>query len=81
MKPNLNNKYGYKVCYTEKHYKKLHERFLTRTYEQAKMVKQGYYLYPPESLNTGRKLIKPKWYIIPITRREVQEGIWKQAPF
>lgn len=81
MKPIVDNPYGYKVCYTEKHYKKMHDRFLTKTYKQAKMVKEGYLLYPPVSLNTGRKLNKPTWYIIPITKREVQEGIWKQAPF
>lgn len=75
MKANLHNPYGYKICYTEGHSKRLVRRFKTHTYNQAKAVKISYYQYPPS------RLYKPKWYIIPITIKEVKNGIWREAPF
>ena len=30
---------------------------------------------------TGRKLNRPKWKIIPVTYGEVECGIWRECPF
>ncbi len=75
MKIDLKNKYGYKVCYTEKHYKNLHTRFKTRTYKQAVEMKRFYYTYPPDNIK------RPKWFVIPISKSEVRNGIWRENPF
>ena len=40
MKPNLHNPYGYKVCYKEKGCKSYIRRFITRTYREAKKMKE-----------------------------------------
>ena len=79
MKPNLNNPYGYKVCYPVKRKKYVH-RFKTRTYQRAKQIKEMYYKYPPPDDN-GKPIINVKWQIFPITRKEVIRGIWREVPF
>ena len=71
----VNNKYVYKVCYTERHSKTIHIKFKTKTYEQAVDMKRFYYTYPQPNLQ------KPTWYIIPISRSEVRNGIWRENPF
>lgn len=49
MKPVLDNEYGYKVCYKNKHNQYVH-RFLTKTYKQAQKAKNNYYKYPPKDI-------------------------------
>ena len=79
---NLQNPYGYKVCYTEKGYKKVYnQHFITYTYNQAVKTKMFYLRYPPLSRTDNHKLNKPTWYIIQITKREVKRGIWRECPF
>ena len=80
MKPNQTNPYGYKVCYREPHKKPI-RHFLTYTYRQAEMAKRHYIAYPPKSRLTGRPLTKPEWVILPIKKREVRDGIWREVPF
>jgi len=80
MKPILDNPYGYKVCYPVGRKKKYIHRFKTRTYQQAKSVKEMYYRYPPPDDN-GKPIINVKWQILPITRKEVLRGIWREPPF
>jgi len=88
-------KHGYKVCYKEclRHFPvrlcgrypvgngRYKRHFLTYTYEQAVDAMEGYIRYPPAAREDGHVLIKPKWKIIPVTRREVKAGIWQEAPF
>lgn len=82
MRINLNNKYGYKVCYTEKGYKKKYEQyFITYSYKQALQMKMFYLKYPPYSREDNHKINEPTWYIISITKSEVRHGIWRQCPF
>ena len=81
MKPNLHNPYGYKVCYQEKGSSVYIRYFLTYTYKQAVTAMQGYIHYPPVERETGRKLNHPRWYIFPVTRKEVLRGIWRECPF
>ncbi len=75
MKVNTNNKYGYKVCYTEKHHKKLNVKFKTWTYSQAMEMKRFYCTYPLWNVE------KPTWFIIPISKSEYRNGIWREVPF
>ena len=73
--------YGYKVCYREKHRFKYRRLFLAYTYPQAKSVMKGYIRYPPRARDDGHKLDKPKWRIIPVSKKENDSGIWRECPF
>ena len=81
MKPNLNNPYGYKVCYKEKGSKEYIRHFLTYTYQQAKQAKLYYIKYPQHSREDEHPLKNPQWVIIPIKKSEVRAGIWHEVPF
>jgi len=81
MKPILNNPYGYKICYREKGSPEYIERFLTYSYRQAVKVKQMYVKWPNMACIGNMTIKKPTWYIIPITKKEVKAGIWRQVPF
>ena len=75
--------YGYKICYTEKGSKRnIKTYFCARSYKQALKMKNLYLRYEQRDRdNCKRRLKRPMWYIVPITRREVLRGIWREAPF
>lgn len=73
--------YGYKVCYKERGSKNYARYFLTYTYGQAVRAMREYIRYPPPERETGKRLNRPKWKIIPVTRNEVLRGIWRECPF
>ena len=75
--------YGYKICYTEKGSKRnVKPYFYARSYKQALKMKSLYLRDEQRDRdNCKRRLKKPTWYIVPITRREVVRGIWREAPF
>ena len=81
MKPNLNNPYGYKVCYKEKGCREYIRCFLTYTYRQAKQVKHSYIRHPPRARDGEHEIKKPDWVIIPIKKSEVRAGTWREDPF
>lgn len=81
MKPRFRNPYGYKVCYTENRSRRVNRHFLTHTYRQAVKMKQHYLRYPQHSRHDGHRLRKPTWFIIPIRKSEVRDGIWREVPF
>ena len=74
MKPILDNPYGYKICYQEKGSKFLVEKFYTHSYRRAVAIKNMYLKYPVSNK-------KHTLFIIPIKKREVMKGIWRQVPF
>ncbi len=74
----LNNPYGYKVCYREKHGKEFVRKFITKTYRQAVEIKKIYQL---ETMTIVKQFNHPTWNIFPITKKEVKAGIWKEDPF
>ena len=74
-------RYGYKVCYKEANKKRYIRHFLTHTYKQAKAAMDGYIRYPPLSREDRHVLVNPKWKIIPVTKTEVRQGIWRECPF
>lgn len=76
MKPRVDNPYGYKICYIEKGSKAYVRKYMTHSYKTALKVKE-YYLKDSRFFN----LKKPSWHIIPITRKEVLRGIWREIPF
>ena len=82
MKPDLHNPYGYKICYKEKGSKEPTLVFKVYSFRRAKSIKETFtkltpvYTYPDE-----KPLKKITWMIIPITRKEVKDGIWRQCPF
>lgn len=82
MKSKTHNKcYGYKICYYEEDKKTYARHFLTYTYDQALSAVNGYVRYPPKAREDSHILINPTWKIIPVSRKEVQDGIWKDDPF
>ena len=81
MKRTAHNQNGYKVCYKEEGKHAYVRYFLTYTYKQALRARNSYIRYPPRERETGRKLNNPKWAIIPVTEKEVQDGIWRECPF
>ncbi len=81
MKPDLHNPYGYKVCYRERRSKRIVRYFIVHSYKSAVSMKQLYIRYPPRERETNRQLNRPTWLILPITRKEVLRGIWRECPF
>ena len=73
--------YGYKVCYREQGKTRYVRHFMTYTYKQAVNARNGYIRYPPEAWEDNHKLINPTWKVIPISRAEVEAGIWRECPF
>jgi len=74
-------KYGFKICYRDEGTKCHVRHFLTFTRRQAVEMLNFYIRYPPMEHEGRRALIKPKWKIIPVSRREVRAGIWEGCPF
>ena len=54
---------------------------MTYTYPQALKILYYFIGSPPDERETGRKLIQPEWRIIPVTKKEVLAGIWRECPF
>ena len=74
-------KAGYKVCYKEQGSNQYIRHFLTRTYKDAISMIALYKRYPPRARKDNHKLKKPKWRAIPVSFKEVQDGIWREVPF
>ena len=65
------SEYGYKVCYREKGKKKFVRLYLCNTYGLAEF-----------SIKHNRHVLRnPTWKIVPVTRKEVEAGIWNDCPF
>lgn len=75
----MNN--GYKVCYREQGKTRYVRHFMTYTYKQAVFAMTEYIRYPPTAREDNHILINPTWKIIPISRQEVDNGIWLECPF
>lgn len=76
--------YGYKVCYSEKgHKREIKRYFKTYTYKQAVKAKEMYLRFKDlrSRENYNHIIKKPTWYILPITKQEVKQGIWRECPF
>ena len=73
--------FGYKICYKERGSKKYIRYFMTYTYPQALKILYYFISHPPDERETGRKLIQPEWRIIPVTKKEILAGIWRECPF
>ena len=73
--------FGYKICYKERGSKKYIRYFMTYTYPQALKILYYFISYPPDERETSRKLIQPEWRIIPVTKKEILAGIWRECPF
>ena len=76
-KPN----YGYKVCYREEGAKEYVRYFLTHTRKQAFNAMRSYIRYPPTARDGDRELVNPKWKVIPVSKKEIKCGIWRECPF
>ena len=72
---------GYKICYREEGSKKYIRHFMTYTYQQALFSLSYYKRYPQRARDDDHPLKNPTWKIIPITRKEVRAGIWREVPF
>ena len=81
MRKRNNKDYGYKVCYKEENSRKYVRYFLTYTYKQAQTALLGYIRYPPKAREDDHILVNPIWKIIPVKKREVKQGIWRECPF
>ena len=72
---------GYKICYKEQNSNQYIRHFMTRNYKDALGMIAYYKRYPPTSREDNHKLKKPKWRVIPITIKEIYDGIWREVPF
>ncbi len=72
---------GFKLCYKEQGSKEYVRYFMTRTYKDAVRILKLYRRYPPTAREDNHKLKKPRWRIIPVTLKEIQDGIWREVPF
>ena len=72
---------GYKVCYKEQNSNQYVRHFLARTYNEAVKIMNYYKRYPQSSRKDNHLLKKVKWRVIPITIKEIQDGIWREVPF
>ena len=72
---------GFKVCYKEKYSKQYVRHFLTRNYRDAIGMINFYKRYPQNSREDNHLLKKPKWKVLPVTIKEVYDGIWREVPF
>ena len=72
---------GFKVWYKEQGSNQYIRHFLTRNYNDAIYMINHYKRYPPNSREDNHKLKKPKWRAIPVTIKEIQDGIWREVPF
>ena len=54
---------------------------MTRNYKDALGMVAYYKRYPPTAREDNHKLKKPKWRVIPITIKEIHDGIWREVPF
>jgi hypothetical protein len=72
---------GYKICYKEQGSNKYVRHFMTYNYRDAIKVMNSYRRYPPTAREDNHKLKKPKWRVIPITIKEIYDGIWREVPF
>ncbi len=75
--------YGYKVCYREDGKKRYVRYFLTYPRKQAADAMDDYIRYPPTARTDGHILKSPVWKIkiVPVSRHEVENGIWREVPF
>ena len=74
-------KNGYKVCYKEKGSNQYVRYFMTYTYKDAIKIIKLYRRHPPTARDDNHQLKKPKWRAIPITFKEIKDGIWREVPF
>ena len=72
---------GFKVCYKEKDSKRYIRHWLARTYKEAVSMINYYKRYPQNSRKDNHLLKKPKWRIIPVSMKEINDGIWREVPF
>ena len=72
---------GYKVCYKEQNSNQYMRHFMTHNYKDAMDMVAYYKRYPPRAREDNHKLKKPKWRVIPITFKEIRDGIWREVPF
>jgi len=76
-----NNKYGYKLCYTNEGSKKLHRYIVTNTYGLAEFEKQLCEKYPEKVKQNNQTIRGPTWYIIPIKNKFEYKKLWRGCPF
>ena len=72
---NVNNKYGYKVCYRELGKSKLKLFLITNTFDLPVWHVRWYKRDPPHKINN------PLWEIHEVTTRKEYEKLWKCCPF
>ena len=81
MRNSKTPNYGYKVCYREEGAKEYVRYFLTHTRKQAFNAMRSYIRYPPTARDGDKELVNPKWKVIPVSKKEIKRGIWRECPF
>ena len=54
---------------------------MTYTYKKAVQIMNSYQKYPPTAREDNHVLKNPTWRVIPITIKEIYDGIWREVPF
>ncbi len=78
---NKNNPYGYKIGYRENGSFLFNRLFITRSYNQAVVMRNFYRRYERRERENNRPIVNPFWEIVPITKKEILAGIWDENPF
>ena len=81
MRTHYTVRTGYKVCYKEQGSNPYIRHYKTYSYKNAISMINFYKRYPPTARKDNHKLKKPKWRVIPITIKEIHDGIWREVPF
>lgn len=82
MNIDINNRYGYKLCYSEPpKKKKLYIHIVTNSYSLVKWEKDRCQRTEQYSRIDNHKLYKPTWYVLPVKNKTEYKRLWKGCPF
>ena len=78
---DMNNKYGYKVCYREFGKLKLKIHLVCNTYDGAVWNIQYYENHQQQDRKTNKPIREPTWFVLPVKTVLEYKRLWKGCPF
>jgi hypothetical protein len=78
---DMNNKYGYKVCYREFGKLKLKIHLVCNTYDSAVWSVQYYENHQQRDRKTNIPIREPTWFVLPVKTLLEYKRLWKGCPF
>lgn len=77
----IENSYGYKVCYKRQGKSKLKLYLITNTYDLANWHIRWYAKHTPSDRITKRPIENVEWLIVPIKTYIEYKRLWRGCPF